>query len=193
MLSIHLQTLIRRLHAKPTLEMGHGASLARGARILNAGSSSGQIRVGQNSRVEGELFVFAHGGQITIGDWSFIGPGSRLWSAASLRIGDRVLISHNCNVMDSLTHPLDARARHAQFRAILTTGHPKSIALDEKPVCIDDDAWIGAGVTVLRGVTIGRGAIVGAGSVVVRDVAPYSVVAGNPARLIRTLSTEHQR
>lgn len=184
----HLQTALRQLRGKPTLRLGAESSLAHGARILNAGSSSDQIHVGAHSRIEGELFIFAHGGRITIGDWCFVGPGTRLWSACDLHIGNRVLISHLCNVMDSLTHPLDSVARHAQFRAILTRGHPREIDLDERPVRIDDDVWIGAGATILRGVHIGEGAVVGAGAVVTRDVPAYAVVAGNPARVVRQLT-----
>lgn len=185
---MNLHILIRRLRGKPTLVVGLGTSLSRGARILNAGASSDQICVGRNCRIEGELFVFAHGGRISIGDWCFVGPGTRIWSALDLAIGNRVLISHNVNVMDSLTHPLDPEKRHAQFRSILERGHPKSIDLDERPVRIDDDSWIGAGASILRGVTIGRGAIVGTGSVVTRDVAAHTLVAGNPARLVRQLT-----
>lgn len=186
----HFQTTLRQLRGKPTLRLGAGSSLARSARILNAGASSDLIRVGSHCRIEGELFVFAHGGRITIGDWCFVGPGTRLWSACDLRIGDRVLISHQCNVMDSLTHPLDPAARHAQFRSILTQGHPREIDLDERPVHIEDDVWIGAGATILRGVRIGRAAIVGAGAVVTRDVPDGAVVAGNPARIVRANTTE---
>ena len=69
-------------------------------------------------------------------------------------------------------------------------GHvPRDIELADAPVRIEDDAWIAAGSIILRGTTIGRGAIVGAGSVVTRDVAPMTVVAGNPARMIRRLDT----
>jgi len=185
---MNLQILLRSLCGKPTLVKGKGTSIGSCARILNAGDNSNRIRVGRSCRIEGELFVFAHGGQISIGDWCFVGPGARLWSAIDLSIGDRVLISHNVNVMDSLTHPLDPGERHAQFRNILSTGHPRSLDLDEKPVRIEDDAWIGAGAIVLRGVTIGRGAVVGAGAVVTRDVPPYVVVVGNPARVVRSLS-----
>ncbi len=187
---MNLELLIRRLRGKPTLVSGPGTSLSATARILNAGASSGQIRVGHHCRIEGELFIFAHGGRISIGDWCFVGPGTRIWSAMEVTIGNRVLISHNVNIMDSLTHPLDPAKRHAQFRSILERGHPKSIDLDEKAVRIEDDAWIGAGASVLRGVTIGLGAIVGAGAVVTRDVAAHTVVAGNPAHLVRHLELQ---
>ena len=56
------------------------------------------------------------------------------------------------------------------------------------PIVICDKAWIGFNVSILKGVTIGEGAVIGACSVVTRDVAPYTVVAGNPARSVRDLS-----
>ena len=186
-MNFHL--LLHRAARKPTLIVGRGSSIGPSARILNASRDSGRITVGQHCRIEGELFVFAHGGQISIGDWCFVGPGTRIWSAKRIVVGHRVLISHNVNVMDSLTHPLDAGARHAQFRAIMEAGHPKSIDLDEQPVTIDDDAWIGTGAIILRGVTIGRGAIVGAGAVVTTDVSAGAVVVGNPARAVASVPT----
>ena len=99
------------------------------------------------------------------------------------------MISHNVNIFDNLTHPLDPILRHKQFRAIATSGDPKELDLGERPIVIKDDARIAAGATVLHGVTVGRVAVVGAGSVVTCDVAPYTVVAGNPARVIRALDS----
>ena len=98
-----------------------------------------------------------------------------------------MLISHSANVFDNLTHPLRAEERHRQVQQIFTRGHPDDISLDESPVKICDDAWVGAGAMVLRGVTVGQGAIVAAGAVVTKDVAAFSIVAGNPAVLVREL------
>jgi acetyltransferase-like isoleucine patch superfamily enzyme len=148
--------LHRRLRGKPTLVMGTASTIGQQARILNAGSESNKITIGTNSRIEGELFVFAHGGQITIGDWCFIGPSTRIWSAREIIIGNRVLISHSVTIMDSLTHPLSANERHMQYREILTSSHPKVIDLDEKRVVLNDDVWIGASAIILRGVQIGN-------------------------------------
>ena len=67
---------------------------------------------------------------------------------------------------------------------------PKRIELEERPIFIEDDVWLAAGVTILRGVTIGRGAIIAAGSVVTEDVPTNTVVAGNPARVVRHLDYE---
>lgn len=183
----HLQTFLCRLKGKPTLVLGSHSSISSEGRVYNIGLKSNQILVGSYCRIEGILLVFAHGGRIAIGDWCFVGQGSRIWSSSSITIGNRVLISHNCNVMDSLTHPFDPVERHAHFCEILTRGHPKVINLSEDPICIEDDVWIGANVTILKGVRIGRAAIVGAGSVVTKDILPFTVVAGNPARIIRSI------
>lgn len=183
----NIPTLLRSLAGKPTLRLGAGSSLSHRARVLNASTTSDNIVVGSYCRIEGELFVCAHGGSIRVGDWCFIGPETRVWSAGEVVIGDRVLISHGCNIMDSLTHPIDAAVRHRHFRDIMLSGHPKNIDLDERPIVIGDDAWIAAGAIVLRGTSIGQGAIVAAGAVVTQDVPAWTVVAGNPARVVRAL------
>ena len=155
-------------------------------------ATTDKIVVGRHSRILGELFTFAHGGEIKIGEWCYVGEGTRIWSAASIVIGNRVLISHNANIFDSLTHPLGAAARHRQIREIFTRGHPREISLDESPVRIGDDAWIGAGAMVLRGVTVGEGGVVAAGAVVTKDVPAFSIVAGNPAVLIREIPPDER-
>lgn len=162
------------------------------ARIRNIRGDTKHIKVGKHTIVSGELLVFSHGGDISIGEWCYIGEGARVWSSGSVHIGDRVLISHNVNIFDSLTHPLNAHLRHAQFKAIMQTGHPRSIDLGERPVTVGNDVWIGANACVLRGVTLGEGAVVGAGAVVTHDVPPFTLVAGNPARAIRELTPDER-
>jgi len=150
------------------------------------------IRVGANTHLKGELLTFAHGGEISIGEYCYVGEQSHIWSAASISIGDRVLISHNVNIFDSLTHPIKAVERHQHYQKIITCGHPNQVDLEEAPVRIGNDAWIGCLAIVLRGVTIGEGAIVGAGSVVSKDVPPFTIVAGNPARVVRELGPDER-
>lgn len=186
-----LRFLVQRILGRGVFETGSGTTLARSARLIDTGRSGGKrIRIGCHSRIEGELLVFAHGGEITIGDWCFIGPGTRIWSGASIKIGNRVMISHNVNIFDSLTHPLDPAQRHLHFRRIMEHGHPRDIELDDRPVVLEDDVWVAASATILRGVRLGHGAIVGAAAVVTRDVPPMTVVAGNPARIIRHLDSK---
>lgn len=184
--------LTRRLAGRPTCRAGEGARFPTPARIINIGGPSERIQVGRWSIVQGELLVFPHGGRITVGDWCFVGPETRIWSGGAISIGDRVLISHSVNIFDNLTHPIAARARHEQVRAIYASGHPRDIDLGDQAVSIGDDAWIGAGATILRGVSIGRASIVAAAAVVTRDVPDGAVVAGNPARLMRELTDDER-
>ena len=190
MLGINFHYLLRRVAGKPTCDKHPTARLGRSARIVNIGKDSALIKIGAETSVEGSLLTFAHGGRITVGQWCYIGEGSRIWSAGRIDIGDRVMISHNVNIFDNLTHPVDPVLRHQHFRAIASVGHPHRIDLGERPVRINDDAWIAAGAMVLRGVIIGKAAIVGAGAVVTHDVPPFAIVAGNPARVIRYVKSD---
>jgi acetyltransferase-like isoleucine patch superfamily enzyme len=180
----HLQRLVGRA----TCRLGPGARLMRTARIRNIRGDSDCITVGANSIIRGELLTFAHGGKIEIGSWCYVGESSRIWSASLVQIGNRVLIAHNVNVFDNLTHPINPAERHKQIQELFTRGHPRKLDLDEKPVRIEDDTWIGAGAFIMRGVRIGARAIVAAGSVITKDVAADAVVAGNPAFVVKSIS-----
>lgn len=157
------------------------------ASLQTQGHPPDALRVGAHTHVRGELLLFAHGGRIRLGEYCYVGEQTRIWSAKEISIGNRVLISHMCTIMDNLTHPMDPAERHRQFREIITTGHPHELDLDEQSVIIEDDALISCHCVVLRGVRIGRGAVIGAGSVVTRDVPPMVVAVGNPARVIRDI------
>ena len=117
---MNLDYLIQRLIGRATCRLQADAALGRSARIRNIRGDSDKIVVGRNSRILGELLTFAHGGEIKIGEWCYVGEGTRIWSAASIEIGDRVLISHSANVFDNLTHPLRAAERHRQVQDIFT-------------------------------------------------------------------------
>lgn len=155
--------------------------------VRNLAADAGRIRVGPGSYVRGELLVFRHGGDLEIGADCYVGDGTRIWSAAQIRIGNRVLISHGVNIHDTDSHPLEAAKRHAHFRAIVTTGHPGpgQVEIDAEPIVLGDDVWIGFNAIILKGVSVGSGAIVAAGSVVTRDIPAGAIVAGNPARVVR--------
>lgn len=168
-------------------ETGMGVCLHRESEIFNNRDDQRAIRIGDHTHIRGQLMTFGHGGEIVIGKYCYVGRNSYIWSGKRILIGDRTLISHNCNIFDNNTHPLDADERHWQFREIIRAGHPGDIDLNDKEVVIGNDVLIGANAIVLRGVTIGDGAVVAAGSVVTKDVLPKTIVAGNPARFIRNL------
>ncbi|MBC8044790.1 MAG: acyltransferase, partial [Rhizobacter sp.] len=147
-----------------------------------------KIVIGEKTYVRGELLLFGHGGEIHIGHDCYIGAGTRIWSAARIDIGNHVLIAHNVNIHDNISHPANAALRRQHSRNIIESGHPKDgLNLNEKPVSIHDNAWIGFNATILKGVTIGEGAIIGACSVITKDVPAWTIVAGNPAKIIREL------
>lgn len=183
----NLSLLVARLRGRATCVLARNARVLAQARIVNLRNDSRLISIGEGSVVRGELLVYAHGGEIVVGDHCYIGPGTRLWSAARISLGNFVLIAHNVDIFDNLTHPLDPVARRSHFRAILHSGHPKQDDLAEASITIGDDVWIAAGACIMRGITIGSGAVIAARAVVTADVPPLAVVAGNPARTVRYL------
>ncbi len=149
--------------------------------IQNLSNNKEAITIGKHSNIEGLLLVYSYGGKITIGDFCSLSPNSRLVSAKSITIGNRVLIAHNVNMIDNNSHPIDAALRHQDFVESFTIGmQPHD--LNAASIVIEDDVWIGHNTTILKGVTIGKGAIIGACSVVTKDIKPWSVNVGNPLR-----------
>jgi acetyltransferase-like isoleucine patch superfamily enzyme len=176
----------------------HSATVSPGSRFLSGGRVSNiagrpeRIVIGAGCRIAGELLIFRHGGMIRLGDWCYIGEASRVWSASSVHIGNRVLISHNVNVHDCDSHALDAESRHLQFRAIATSGHPERMeGVNAKPIVIEDDVWIGFNSIVLKGSSIGARSVVAAGSIVTGNVPPDSLFIGTEVR--RRLNAEDCR
>lgn len=121
--------------------------------------------------VQAHIYASAHlymPWNVEIGNWAAVGEHVLIYSLGKVRIGSRATLSYRAHVCAG-AHDLE---------------HP-ALPLLKPPVCIDEGAWVGTDAFIGPGVTIGRGAVVGARSVVVRDVAPFTIVAGNPARFIR--------
>ena len=154
--------------------------------IQNAKSDKTKIVIGNHSHIRGELLVQKYGGKISIGNNSFIGTGTRVWSGDKIEIGNNVLVSHNCNIIDTNSHEIDYQERAIRSEELFVNGPWEtkgSIVTD--PIVIMDDVWISFNVTILKGVTIGKGAIIAANSVVTKDVPEFSLVVGNPAKIIK--------
>lgn len=109
---------------------------------------------------------------VTVGNNVYI--GHRCFLSCDLEIGDNVLIASNVAFVGG-DHRFDLPGKNIRDSGI---GDVKSIK-------ISNDVWIGHGVIILTGVTVGEGSIIGAGSVVTKDVSPFSVNAGNPAKKIK--------
>ena len=160
------------------------------ASVTNLSQSKNLIIIGKDSVIRGELIIFAHSGKISVGEGCYVGDGSRIWSSESVNIGNRVLISHNVNIHDTDSHSINTELRSQHFYTIMSTGHPKENIFDIKasPVVIDDDVWIGFNSTILKGVKIGKGSVIAACSVVTKDVPPNVIVAGNPAKIVKSIT-----
>lgn len=111
--------------------------------------------------------IFDCAGGLSIGDGSTVNARCRLDARGGLRIGSCVSIADDCRLLTADHDPRDPAFNGRQ-----------------RGIEIEDYVWVGAGTIVLPGVRLGRGCVVGAGAVVTRDVAPFTIVAGNPARPI---------
>ena len=171
------------------VNIGANSVLYPESTINNIQNMPDNLIIGNNTHIRGELTLFAHGGKIEIGDFVYIGSGTRVWSADKIKIGNNVLISHNVNIVDTDSHEIDYIKRAETFQGMIERGHSKQNQdIVSCPIEIDDYAWLSFNVSVLKGVKIGKGAIVGAGSLVLENVEPFTVVGGVPAKVIKRLT-----
>lgn len=180
-----MQRLARRsVHAIHETRMRRLCAASRTARfqpsskIVNSRANRNAISIGEHSVIAGELLVFSDGGQLNIGDYCFIGEGSRIWSSMEVRIGSRVLISHNVNIHDTTSHSLSAHERHQHFKRIFLEKKLDLEGVPKSPVIIEDDVWIACNALIMRGIRIGKGAVIAAGAMINKDVPAYAVVTG---------------
>jgi maltose O-acetyltransferase len=130
----------------------------------------------------------------TGGDTVWLQPPFFCDYGTNIHLGTRVFFNFNCVVLDVCDVRIGDHTLFGSGVQILTPLHPFDAALRRrqeygKPITIGSDAWIGAGALILAGVEIGSRAVIGAGSVVTRDVPDDTFAAGNPCRIIRTITT----
>ena len=123
-----------------------------------------------------------------IGKNARISPSVKVWGPWNLTVGEEAAIAHNsdCYCVDRIS--VGDHATVSQYSFLCTASHDVSdphMKLISAPIQIADQAWVCAGAFVAPGVTIGEGAVAGAMSVVTKDVSPWMIVAGNPAKTIR--------
>lgn len=158
------------------------------------------LTVGENCFLECTVIFEKQTGEILIGNRTFIGSGTKLISISKIHIGSDVIISWGCTIYDHNSHSIYWNHRKNDVLDLISSYRENSNQIENKdwsnvkskPIKICDKAWIGFDVVILKGVTIGEGAVVAARSVVTKDVPPYTVVAGNPARIVKTIE-ENER
>lgn len=183
-----LEILEKKKREKPDI-IGPGSEIRGRLKRLKDG---GRIEVGSHSLIEGLLQTETDRAQIRIGNNVYLGGGSMVSSAGSVEIEDDVLISYRVVIMDHDSHSLRYSDRKNDLQNWWHHGGHDWSKIKSGSIVIKKGAWLGAGCMILKGVTIGEGTVVGAGSVVTKDVPPWTIVAGNPARKIRELGEDER-
>jgi len=151
----------------------------------------GALRIGKGSVFDGIIYTEHPEAHIHIGENCYIGKACFV-SSIGIDVGNDVHISWGVWIYDHNSHPLSWKYRSKDVFNHYW-GLPKDWEhVKREPITICDKAWIGFNSIILKGVTIGEGAIVGAGSVVTSDVLPWTIVAGNPAKLIREIPEQER-
>lgn len=164
------------------VEMGDGTKID----FRKIGSAAPErLTVGSGSIFQGRIAADRSQSKIYVGSGSFIG-NSLLVSAERISIGNNVLISWGCTLSDHNSHSINIHERKKDV-TLWMEGKKDWTHVKIAPLTIEDDVWIGFNSIILKGVTIGRGAVVAAGSLVIKDVPPFTLVGGNPAKVIRKL------
>ncbi|MDX2216550.1 MAG: acyltransferase [Oculatellaceae cyanobacterium bins.114] len=169
---VYIEPGVELLNTKG-IELGNGVRLLRGDRLDSQGKNS-CIRLGNHVQ-----FAYGVGIKVSrencvieIGDRTSIGPYVVIHGPGNIKIGQDCLIAAHTGIYASNHQFADPD------RKIRDQG------LSRKGIVIEDDCWLGHKVSVLDGVTIGKGSVIGAGAVVTKDIPPYSIAVGVPAKVI---------
>ena len=150
------------------------------------------LSIGDNSIINGKFVFEKETGYISIGQRTHIGESTFI-SIDNIQIGNDVTIAWGCLFYDHNSHSTEwSQRKNDTIQEIHDYKESGNIIKNKnwdvvahKPITICDKVWIGVDCKILKGVTVGEGAIIAAGSVVVKDVEPWTIVGGNPARLIK--------
>lgn len=132
-----------------------------------------QLKIGNNCKIEEHVVIKLWKGSIEIGDRVFINSFCVLNGHGGLVIGNDVLIANHVSIVPA-NHPIDDVSQPINKQGVVALG-----------ITIENDVWIAAGARILDGIRVGKGAVVAAGAVVTKNVPPYAIVAGVPARIIK--------
>jgi len=191
-----MRTLIRKL-----INEAHRLKLARRctlsihatAKVSFSSISSrppSHLNIGEGTIFQGSIAADREGAKVEIGENTFFGM-SKIVTASHVIIGNDVLVSWGCTIVDHGSHSTLWEERKNDVKNYYSNiKHWNHVKIANVRIC--DRAWIGFNSIILPGVTIGEGAVVGCGSVVTKDVEPYTIVGGNPAKLIRGVSHRTQ-
>ena len=137
----------------------------------------GRLEVGAGTLLEPHVWITAPGSaRVRIGSGTFLNIGVMVAAVARVEIGDHCMFANGCFVTDG-NHRFDDPDTPVPWQGFTTKG----------PVRVADNVWCGANVVITSGVTVGERCVIGANSVVTEDIPPFSIAAGAPARVLRTI------
>lgn len=153
------------------------------------------LEIDGNSMIGCNFIFESTQGYIKIGERTFINAGTNLISRTRIDIGNDVTIGWGCYIYDHNSHSLDwqdrvddlKRQREDYYEQINFITSKNWDTVKSAPIKICDKVWIGFNAVILKGVTIGEGAVIAACAVVTKDVPPYTVAAGNPAKVVKNI------
>lgn len=169
-----LAKISRRMFAiSKGARLGAGVIIGKNVefRFTQSPSLPKNIIIGERTVIDSGTILDAHGGFISIGHDTIIGPNCIIYGHGGVAVGNHCLVSPKC-VIYSSNHGIPDRDR--KFRDT-----PDVLS----STTVGDDCWIGSGASVMSGVTIGPGALVGAGSVITKDIAEFALANGIPAKI----------
>jgi acetyltransferase-like isoleucine patch superfamily enzyme len=124
---------------------------------------------------------------MTVGENVYIGDDCILSCMQQIEVGNLVMLAHGVQVFDNDSHPLDATSREQDYLTLVGRLPGSRQPIARAPIIIGERVWIGFNAAIMKGVTLGDGAVIAAMSVVTKDVPAWTMVAGNPARIIKEL------
>jgi acetyltransferase-like isoleucine patch superfamily enzyme len=170
---------------------GDDVHLSGQCRFHVSDPASTPIAIGSHVWLDAGVTIFGQG-RLTIGSYCSFRSGTFIGVNRSIEIGDHVYGAEQVYLCDNNNHPSSPRARREMTKSPPNTPPWKWTRDDvvSAPIVIEDCVWLGRYAMILKGVRIGRGSIVAAGAVVTKSAPPFSVIAGNPARVVKTLEND---
>ena len=175
---------VYKKHVRSKMDCKDGLSL-NGIIEIESGE---RIHVGENVQLRRGVSLCAmkerrhcYDTEIRIGDNVFLNERTKVWATDRITIGNNVMVGPDVLITDN-SHGKNDTIAELDIPPILRDHFSTG------PIVIEDNVWSAAKICILGGVHIGKGSVIGAASVVTRDIPPYSIAVGNPARVLRTIS-----
>ena len=171
--SVNIQHFVE-LIGTPNIEIGNEVSLLKGVQINALGHPNNRVQIKDRVRLERGVDIRSlYDTHLIIDENAYIGPYVVIAGTGDIRIGKNCLIAPHCGIFAN-NHIFDDPTLPIEEQGLIRKG-----------IVIEDDCWLGHNVTILDGVIVGKGSIIGAGSVVNKNIPPFSIAVGTPARIIK--------